>query len=910
MLINKNENLTVLWFDDKIDIEIKNKLEHLHDHCIVCSTISDLLESINRIQNHKLILIVSNLNFFIFPTNRLIVSGQYSCETLSLVHDNENIHSIHIFCSDKQLYQDLLYNKKYPKLINIYTEYTSLFTALEKNIRSILRQLSLFKLSDMNNKTIRDLEQDSADYLWYQLLRDTMQKFKTDTSKQDMYCRSYYQGDGVSLKAVDNFHQSYDSTQTIRWYTKNFFPFKFVNHALRTEDIDALYNLRFFIVDLCKSLKLLFDENYELYQEIWKTFDVYRGLTLPQKDIEQIKQSIGRYVSTNGFLSTSRSREVAKIFAANVLFHIKIDTSLQNIIYADISHLSVMPDEEEVLFDLGTTFQITAVDYNDNMWIVSLVTMANITSLENDFIQTERRAKLIDLDAGDIRADSLFGIFMLELGYYTKSIEFFQNLLKRRTTNWDKYMVLMLLAEAYNRNKQFDLALDHALESYHIGLNLMKEDCDYCVSPYTDLNAIGAIYTNRKQYDIAIQHFEQALVNIDIYNLKIIAELHKNIAIAYFQQENYSYALKHCQQSLEIWNEFLPSNTFHIAQTHHILGEIYYKIENNSLAVGHIQKAFLLMKKIYPENHPDSVRLYERLLHLYYNADQYDLCIEFCEKELQHKLITKLSDYGTIINLYNTLGYSYYHKEDYERAIETYTKSLKLTDEILLDNTELVAHVHHRIGLCHSQVDQYDCALKHYSRSLDLLNDYVADEDIFDEIIALDDDIAFVYEMKTEYPLAIEYYIKALSRIETLDQEKYKVIRARLYSKVGTLYSENEEWSLALQYYKKALGIQEIIVHQDELKIANLNTEVGNCYEEKQKHILAIKYYKKSLEVYKNNVSADNLSKIVEIHKRLGHCFGEIGTKFSFLLFQSFMFFFILFISLYCVEYPGQRILL
>ncbi|CAF1110512.1 unnamed protein product [Didymodactylos carnosus] len=54
-------------------------------------------------------------------------------------------------------------------------------------------------------------------------------------------------------------------------------------------------------------------------------------------------------VSTNGFLSTSRNKNVVELFAANVLFHIQIDTSLNNIIYAAISRLSAVPDEEEVL---------------------------------------------------------------------------------------------------------------------------------------------------------------------------------------------------------------------------------------------------------------------------------------------------------------------------------------------------------------------------------------------------------------------------------------------------------------------------------------------------------------------------------------------------------------------------------
>ncbi|CAF1596041.1 unnamed protein product [Didymodactylos carnosus] len=96
-----------------------------------------------------------------------------------------------------------------------------------------------------------------------------------------------------------------------------------------------------------------------IYKEsMIENFVVYHGLILPDKDIEQLKNSVGKYVSTNGFLSTSLSQSVAKMFATNVLFKTEIDYSIKNTIYADISQKSVNQHEEEVLFDLGSLFQI------------------------------------------------------------------------------------------------------------------------------------------------------------------------------------------------------------------------------------------------------------------------------------------------------------------------------------------------------------------------------------------------------------------------------------------------------------------------------------------------------------------------------------------------------------------------
>jgi hypothetical protein len=102
---------------------------------------------------------------------------------------------------------------------------------------------------------MRDLEQESAGYLWYKLLRDTllqMNRNETDDKQEFIdFCRSYYVNDPVSLKAIDDFEKTYTSSNAIQWYTKNFFPFNFINKALRTEDVTSLYKLRYFIVALC-----------------------------------------------------------------------------------------------------------------------------------------------------------------------------------------------------------------------------------------------------------------------------------------------------------------------------------------------------------------------------------------------------------------------------------------------------------------------------------------------------------------------------------------------------------------------------------------------------------------------------------------------------------------------------------
>ncbi|CAF1315579.1 unnamed protein product [Didymodactylos carnosus] len=157
MILNKNEDIIIIWFDDNIDQEMKQHLTELHDHIIVSYTKDELIHSIDQIQNYKIIL---------------IVSGQYSRDTLQLLHNNTKIDSFYIFCINKQLYEDLIL--QYSKLIGIYTEYEQLLEILKQQIYLLLKHLSIFSLFNMQNKSVRNLETESIPYLWYQLLRDTL----------------------------------------------------------------------------------------------------------------------------------------------------------------------------------------------------------------------------------------------------------------------------------------------------------------------------------------------------------------------------------------------------------------------------------------------------------------------------------------------------------------------------------------------------------------------------------------------------------------------------------------------------------------------------------------------------------------------------------------------------------------
>ncbi|CAF0846409.1 unnamed protein product [Didymodactylos carnosus] len=98
---------------------------------------------------------------------------------------------------------------------------------------------------------------------------------------------------------------------------------------------------------------------------------VYRGQHLKVDELQELKDNIGRLISMNTFISTTCKEDVAFMLAGDgslspilesILFEIQINTSIDTKPYANIKELSVMKDEDEVLFSIGTIFRIESVE--------------------------------------------------------------------------------------------------------------------------------------------------------------------------------------------------------------------------------------------------------------------------------------------------------------------------------------------------------------------------------------------------------------------------------------------------------------------------------------------------------------------------------------------------------------------
>lgn len=539
----------------------------------------------------------------------LIVSGNFSAYLLPLLAELRQIECIFIFCMHSPAYEHLKADHRL--VVGIYEDQESLISSIKTKIQLILESTEVFSMFNKNQKAARCLTRESASFLWCQLLTSILLSIPTNESdKEEMlhYCQVYCKGNEKDLRDIERFKMHYKSADAIEWYKEESFLYKLLNRALRTEDVEALYIFRFYINDLSKSLRKKYAELKRDVPEM----RVYRGQRLKQHEVDLMQDDPEKFFAMNGYLSTSKNRKVALRFAkkirdtsdlVSVLFIIDASTSLKNIAFADVTHIGSFRREEEVLFDMGSIFEITSCKYSnrDSTWIVTM----RATDRGDDIVNTYSELMKKELDSTPHII--LLGQLLMEMGNYTMAYRYFCKLTQRLDAE-DKIMgdVYYNLARAcgfLHMNTRTDIAYGCFQKAYQ----LQKKQSNSHVALIRILNGIGWLLQLDQSYEDAREEYTKA---IDIWRNHVRvdhpanAETHSYLAQSYVEMDDFYNALYHYQHTLEIHKKLYPLEHSRIGSILNDIGDVYRKWEQFNMAFDYYNQAYQIYEKTLPTAHP------------------------------------------------------------------------------------------------------------------------------------------------------------------------------------------------------------------------------------------------------------------------------------------------------------------
>lgn len=470
----------------------------------------------------------------------------------------------------------------------------------------------------------------NGQFIHFQLLIDCLLRMKsTKIERNDLIklCKTQYQNNARELSIIDEFDQTYSSSDAIWWYTRQSFVYRLLNKALRVQNIQLIYLFRFFIRDLYKQL---------CTHRCPAIIRVYRGQLMVNDELQILKNSVGKYISINSFFSTSFNRNLALHFSQEldeyerVIFEIEADPCLTDEKpFADISHHSCFPDESEVLFMLGSIFQLISIEQTeDQIWIIHMALCSgNDHDLKPIF---EHMKNQHSQDQTDLLS---FGHLLRNMGKFEDAENYYRRLLASLPKDSQDlgrcYHALGIIA--YEK-ADYERSLRLHKNALKIKLRSVKSDDPYLANSY---NSIGTIYERKKDYQRALKSFQKALIILEQTFGKDhpkVAICWNNIAGIYRMKGRYNDALKCNQKALAIREKHLPADHPDIGASHSNIGIIYRCLGEYDHAIEHHNRSLAIQQKSLPSKHPQTASTLTNVGLVYEDKADYRQALEYYEK--------------------------------------------------------------------------------------------------------------------------------------------------------------------------------------------------------------------------------------------------------------------------------------
>lgn len=793
-VVQNKESIRLVWLDGNID----DSADSLHTQKLLldfnpaAQFYTDKIRCINVIKCMKQEQVL------------LIISGALAREVLPEIHGLRFLIAVFIFCRNRDYHIKIM--SEYSKIIDVFTVQEKMLAVLQGTMEIVEKQICTFSLFDQKQKSTRQLSKDAASFMWHQLLLYVLKKMPQDEhAKEEMLttCTHYYAMNKKELRKIEQFRRSYSREQAIQWYTDECFLYKLLNKAIRTEDIELLYSFRFYIIDLCDALK-------QESEKIKKTslLTVYRGQQISNEELEKLRKNVGTLISTNGFLSTSRSIKVALGFISQLrpidnmqhcLFEISADPAINGVIFADIEKYSKIKEEQEVLFGLNATFKIESVKMDSTLkvWKICLKTSFEGAARVDEYV------KLKDEEMELVNPLICFGrIMQYELGQLDRAEAYFKRLLQSLPKNHpDMHFVYNGLGNVYREKNELCSALEHYQEAYRIRCATLASN-HTCIA--SSLHNIGLAYKDKGDFDQALTYLGKCLAiqeknSPDPHPVKALALL--NIGSVYESKRDFNKALSHYNNGLDIYLKFRPAIHPDIACCYGFLGSVYENQKNFDQALHFYERRLAIEEECLPADHPNLFKHFDRLANLYAKTKGKDMALSFCEQKLIAHKGTLGETHNRIASVLMTMGdVSKNQKPHYENALSILEKSVPTDERLMVDCLAM-------LGAVALDEKRFEIGISYWKRVLDLNRQIHSPThpEIATSLSRLGD---AYYLTNINYQEAIEYYLESLAIYRKSYVDHHRTV-LELRELIGDVYDTSGKVSEALKYYELVLKLRQ-----------------------------------------------------------------------------------------------------
>jgi tetratricopeptide (TPR) repeat protein len=701
------QNFTLIWLDSNIDEsnrDFKHSLTQLRQIVNTIDTFIDVdtcVDFLTQIKDEKVFM---------------IVSGAIGQSAIPVIHDLSQVDSIYVFCGNKLKHEQ--WAKEWSKVKGVFNQTDQICDTLKRDTEQCDRA------SVSITVTSGALDHLEPSFMYTQLLKESIIEIEYDdkaTKELTDFCRDLYRENEKQLRIIVEFEQDYYLHAPIWWYTREGFTYQMLNRALRTQEVDIIIKMGFFLHDLHQQIKELHSK-----MEHQDLFTVYRGQGMSNVDVEKIKNSKGGLLAFNNFLSTSTDQHVSLKFAHEaleksdsvVLFEMTIDPSISSAPFALLDKFSYYKSEKEILFSMHTVFRIGQIQpIEDRLWRVELA----LTSDDDDRELKRLTERIREETSGTTRWHQL-GKLLIKMGNFDKAEEVCQILLEETAKDDDEGLGhLFYLFGLINMNKgDYEKALLFNHKALKLRQTLLTPNHSDLGESY---NSIATVHDLMGEYSKALEFIQKSLEIQEKYlppNHPDLAASYNIIGGVHDSMGEYSKALAFYQKTLEIRQKYLPSNHPDLAASYYNIGLVHKNMEEYSKALELYQKTLEICLKSLPPNHPDLAQTYYNIGAMYENMGEYSKALEFNQKALEIQQESLPPNHPDLSHTYNNMGSVHDNIGEYSKALEFYQKALEIRQKSLPPNHPDLAQTYNNIGLVHDNMGEYSKALSFYERTVQI----------------------------------------------------------------------------------------------------------------------------------------------------------------------------------------------
>ncbi|CAF2096993.1 unnamed protein product [Rotaria magnacalcarata] len=525
----------------------------------------------------------------------------------------------------------------YGNAIEIYRNIESVCDHLIKTLRHIPARVIPMEITSKDS--VSDLP-----FTYCQLLKETILCHDDESDlRKDMltFCRTHYAHNQDEVHEIDEYEKSFIDTHSIQWYTRYCFLTKILSRAFRTQEIDLLFKMRYFIQCLHKQIQSI---------AIKEPITTYAILYVEQEIIRNFQGNINGLVLFRSFLPATFERPTLMEYQNKdtqryLIFSIRLGPDCA----ANIEQLRSSDCKIDVLINIDTVFRVVSIDEGENE--VHTVNLESVSLDDPHFQQlTESLRKQIKAS-----------VVILQL---TKLL-----------AETDHYWEGDYLTESIYQDKSFegDGTLLAGLAAAH--------------------HLLGNVDDAKKDFEAARYQFFKSLRAFQLflpYNHSLLSSSYNNIGSMFYQDDHHECAVKFHEMALECQLKASSPDMDAVATYSANIGAVYVDQKSYAAATKHLERAAMILEKMSMKDNPKRlISIFQKISNCFWRTDEPKQALEYYKKtlDLQLKLINPLP-HPLSVTYYN-LSTAYVRIGDYDEAVTCAEKSVEYLRMISENHPEL-----------------------------------------------------------------------------------------------------------------------------------------------------------------------------------------------------------------------------